>query len=222
MTKVRDAGYPENLDGRRARSLLVRVGVVVVLASGVGVLVWGLSSDVVGAFTVAGGVLTALVGLERALGHGGAPSRRPSTQHERVVIHFRTRAAVEAIDITKDRTTKEAAVARLVLIVPPARVDLVDRVVDVVAQDMSREQPSWPPADEVRELVHRVRRVHLGEIGLRGPDGVTVDVLSYVDGMGIAREVFRTMQGGVVVRECRTAEELARLVDVDTLVEDVS
>ena len=53
---------------------------------------------------------------------------RPLSADTRAVVKLFTRLDNEAIDLAKGRTERPAAVARLVQLVPPARVDLVDEV----------------------------------------------------------------------------------------------
>ena len=76
-----------------------------------------------------------------------------------------------------------AAVARLVQLVPPARLDLVDEVlVRVGLRDLNLTL-DWPPVHLVHQLAYRVKRVHLGEVRMRGPNGAVVDVIAYRDKM---------------------------------------
>jgi hypothetical protein len=75
--------------------------------------------------------------------HGGpAMPSHPLSADRSAMVKLHTRIDVEAIDIVKHRTGLAAAVARLALLVPPARVDLVD---DVLAAVGSRYQVTAPP-----------------------------------------------------------------------------
>ena len=113
-----------------------------------------------------------------------------------------------------------AAVARLVQLVPPARLDLVDEVlVRVGRRDLNLTQ-DWPPVHLVHQLAYRVKRVHLGEVRMRGPNGEVVDVIAYRDKMQQDRKVYRLTRHGVFIGEYKTAEELGKHVDLATLVED--
>jgi hypothetical protein len=95
-------------------------------------------------------------------------SRPPSADTGAVEKLF-TRLDVEAIDVSKSRTEMPAAVARLVQLVPPARLDLVDEVlVRVGRRDLS--VLDWPPVGLVHQLAYRVKRVHLGEVQDAGGD----------------------------------------------------
>jgi hypothetical protein len=65
-------------------------------------------------------------------------------------------------------TDLSAAVARLVQLVPPTRRDLVDEVIVRVARRDLSVTLDWPPTHVAHQLVFRVRRVHAGEVPLRG------------------------------------------------------
>ena len=63
--------------------------------------------------------------------------------------------------------------------IPPARVDLVDEVlVGVGRRDLSATH-YCPPIHLVHQLAYRVKRVHLGEVRMRGPNREVVDVIRY-------------------------------------------
>ena len=68
-------------------------------------------------------------------------------------------------------------------LVPPARVDLVDEVLVRVGRRDLNLTLDWPPVHLVHQLAYRVKRVHLGEVRMRGPNGVVVDVIRYRDKM---------------------------------------
>ena len=78
----------------------------------------------------------------------------------------------------------------------------------------------WPPVHLVHQLAYRVKRVHLGEVRMRGSNGVVVDVIRYRDKMQQDRRVYRLQQHGVFVGEFKTPEELGKVVDLAELVED--
>src|SRR5215207_8878687 len=102
---------------------------------------------------------------------------QPLSPDRSAVVKLHTRLDVEAIDIVKHRTDVPAAVARLAQVVPPARLDLVDEVlVRVGRRDLSADL-DWPPYALVCDLACQVKRVHAGEVKLRGPNGVVVDVI---------------------------------------------
>jgi hypothetical protein len=112
-----------------------------------------------------------------------------------------------------------AAVARLVQLVPPARLDLVDEVlVRVGLRDLNLTL-DWPPVHLVHQLAYRVKRVHLGEVRMRGPRGEVVDVIRYRDKMQQDRRVYRLTRHGVFVGEYKTPDELAKVINLAELVE---
>ena len=78
----------------------------------------------------------------------------------------------------------------------------------------------WPPVHLVHQLAYRVKRVHLGEIRLRGESGEVVDLVTYVDKMQQTRRVYRLTRHAVFIGEYKTVEELAKHVNLATLVED--
>jgi hypothetical protein len=76
---------------------------------------------------------------------------RPLSADTKAVVKLQTRLDNEAIDVAKARTDMSAAVARLVRLVPPARLDLVDEVlVRVGRRDLS--VLDWPPIGLVHQL----------------------------------------------------------------------
>ena len=145
---------------------------------------------------------------------------RPLSADRSVVVKLQTRLDNEAIDLAKGRTAMPAAVVRLVRVVPPARFDLINEVLVAVGRRDLASTLDWPPVRLVHELIYRVGRVHRGEVRLRGESGEVVDVVRYVDKLGHDRRVYRLHRHGVFVGEYRTPEELAKQVDLATLVED--
>lgn len=143
----------------------------------------------------------------------GMPSR-PLSADRSAVVKLQTRLDVEAMAITKDRTGMPAAVARLAQLVPPARVDLVDEVLVRVGRRNLDQTRDWPPVHLVHQLAFRVKRLHLGEVRMRGPEGVVVDVIRYRDKMQQDRRVYRVTEHGTFVGEYKTPEELGRHVDL--------
>jgi hypothetical protein len=144
---------------------------------------------------------------------------RPLSPDRQTITQLHTRIDVEAIAVTKGETDRGAAVARLATLVPPTRVDLVD---EVMARIGTRkvDRKEWPPYSLVCELVTQAKAVHLGEVKLRGPDGMTVEVVAYVDKMQTHRQVYRLTQHGRWIGDDKTVDELDRKVDLSTLVED--
>ena len=78
----------------------------------------------------------------------------------------------------------------------------------------------WPPVHLVHQLAFRVKRLHLGEVRMRGPNGVVVDVIRYRDKMQQDRRVYRLTRHGTFVGEYKTPEDLGKAVDLAKLVED--
>jgi hypothetical protein len=128
---------------------------------------------------------------------------RPLSADRSAVVKLQTRIDVEAIDVAKDRTGRSVAVARLAQLVPPARVDLVDEVLFRIGK-RSRSARQWPPSALVCELAAKVKAVHLGEVRMRGPEGVVVDVIRYRDKMQQDRRCYRVTRNGVFIGEYKT------------------
>jgi hypothetical protein len=84
------------------------------------------------------------------------------------------------------------------------------------------DRKAWPPYGLVCELATKVKAVHLGEVRMRAPGGVVVDVIRYRDKMQQDRRVYRLTRHGVFVGEYKTPEELGKVVDLAELVEDDS
>jgi hypothetical protein len=145
---------------------------------------------------------------------------RPLSADTKTVVELQTRLDNEAIDIADDRTDMPAAVARLSLLVPPARVDLVDEVLVRIGHRDLNLTLDWPPVHVVHQLAFRVKAMHLGEMRMRGPDGVVVDVIRYRDKMQQDRRCYRLTRHGVFIGEYKTPEDLGKVVDLGELVED--
>jgi hypothetical protein len=147
---------------------------------------------------------------------------RPLSADTKAVVKLQTRLDVEAMDITKSRTDMPAAVARLTQLIPPARVDLADEVLVRVGRRDLDQTHDWPPVHLVHQLAFRVKRMHVGEVRMRAPGGVVVDVIRYRDKMQQDRRVYRLTRHGVFVGEYKTPDELGKSVDLAELVEDDS
>jgi hypothetical protein len=126
---------------------------------------------------------------------------RPLSSDRSAVVKLQTRLDAEAMDIAQGRTEVPAAVPRLVQLVPPARVDLVDEVLARVGHRDLDQTRDWPPVHLVHQLAFRVKRMHLGEMRMRGPDGVVVDVIRYVDKMQYDRPCYRVTRHGASIGE---------------------
>ena len=79
---------------------------------------------------------------------------------------------------------------------------------------------AWPPYALVLELAWRVKRAHCGEMHLRGPGGEVVQLVRYIDTAQRDRQVYRLHRDGQFTGEYKTPAELAKQVDLATLVED--
>jgi hypothetical protein len=55
---------------------------------------------------------------------------------------------------------------------------------------------------------------------MRGPNGVVVEVIRYVDKLGYDRKVYRLSRHRVFIGEYKTPEELGKQVDLATVVEE--
>lgn len=67
----------------------------------------------------------------------------------------------------RGRATTPAAVSELVLTLPPARVDLLNEVMANWGRHATGGT-NWPPMAALSELSWRTKRVHCGEVRLRG------------------------------------------------------
>jgi hypothetical protein len=137
-----------------------------------------------------------------------------------VEVRLHTRTDAEAIDVEKGRTGMSAAVIRLVRIVPPARLDLIDNVLASIGRRDVGAALDWPPVTLVHQLVYRVKRVHAGEVRMRGPNGAVVDVVRYRDKLGYDRRCYRLTRHGVFIGEYKTPEELGKVISLAELIED--
>jgi hypothetical protein len=144
---------------------------------------------------------------------------RPLSADTSAVVKLQTRLDVEAIAVTKGEVDEPAAVAHLVQLIPPARVDLVNDVMARIGRRKA-DRKDWPPFWLVCELASKVKRAHAGEVRLRGESGEVVDVLAYVDKMQQTRQVYRLTRHGVLIGEYKTVDELAKVVNLAELVED--
>jgi hypothetical protein len=57
-------------------------------------------------------------------------------------------------------------------------------------------------------------------VRLRGPNGVVVEVIRYLDKLGYDRRVYRLSRHRVFIGEYTTPEELGKAVYLATLIED--
>jgi hypothetical protein len=147
------------------------------------------------------------------------PSRPPPADTKAIVSAYAWLQR-EAIAVAEGRTEIPVAVPRLVQLVPPARVDLVDEVLVRVALRYLTRTLDWPPLHLVQQLAFRVKRVHLGEVRMRGLNSEVVEVIAYRDTLGYDRKVYRMSRHGAFVGEYKTPEELGKVIDLAELVEE--
>ena len=78
----------------------------------------------------------------------------------------------------------------------------------------------WPPVHLIHQVAFRTKAAHLGEVKIRGPNGVVVDVIRYRDKMQYDRRCCRVTRHGVFSGEYMTPDELGKVVDFAERVED--
>jgi hypothetical protein len=69
---------------------------------------------------------------------------RPLSPDRQAITRLHTRLDVEAIAVTKGETDRSAAVPRLATLIPPTRVDLVDKVMARIGT-RNVDRKDWPP-----------------------------------------------------------------------------
>jgi hypothetical protein len=100
----------------------------------------------------------------------------------------------------------------LIALAAPGRVDLLDRVLDTERRmEGIQIGGATAPSDVTIKLLTTARRVVSGEVALVGPTGVRVEQAS---------SVLRLIHPDRTTREYRSANELARHLDLNTLLVD--
>ena len=140
---------------------------------------------------------------------------RPLSPDRAAEVRLHTWAGTHASRVAKRRMSREEAVAVLAL-VAPCRSELVRSVIDRLAAG-SPTAADWPPRSVQLGLLESAERVTLGLVHLTGPGGVTVEQLTYTDKLGHQRKVLRLRRNGVIIRDFRTVQELAKEIDLTTL-----
>jgi hypothetical protein len=140
---------------------------------------------------------------------------RPLSPDRAAEVRLHTWAGTHASKVVKRTMSRPAAVAALSL-VAPCRPDLVRAVIDRLRAG-SPTAADWPPRPLQLELLLAVEQVTVGNRALVGPDGVTVEHLTYRDTLGYTRRVLRLRRYGVLVRDFPDARALSRQVDLATL-----
>jgi hypothetical protein len=143
---------------------------------------------------------------------------RPLSADRALEVRLHTRAGALASAVARGVTTRAQAVAALSL-VAPCRPELSERVQARVASVPAAEV-EWPPRSVQIDLLTSCEQVALGGTKLAGPEGVTVEHVTYTDKLGRTRRVLRLRRHGVLVGDFRSVEQLGREVDVATLRED--
>jgi|SRR5918995_173917 hypothetical protein len=127
----------------------------------------------------------------------------------------------EAIAVAEGRSDMSAAVARLVRLIPPTRVDLIDELLYLVVRRALSATVDWPPANLLQQLVYRLKQVHAGEMPEELAQVIDlVDVIRYRDKMQYDRRCYRLTRHGMLVGEFMTPEEFGKVVDLAALAED--
>lgn len=128
---------------------------------------------------------------------------------------------VEFDDVRFSYPTATDAVARLALITP-GRTDLVNAAAAGVERTRALRLADRPPSETTLMLLERAERVTLGRVKLISPGGVSVKqvTVSWHDGRP-PHHVLRLRRHGQHVGDYRSVDELARHVDLSTLVEEL-
>jgi hypothetical protein len=151
-----------------------------------------------------------------AAGAGVLPAGVSPAEDERAYAHLDAHAANAAAAVKTGRLDRRRAVARIAL-AAPGRIDLLDRLIDAERRMAGSRLATWSGTDPVLGLLAAARRVVTGDLTLTGPGGVRVEQTAPPGADPISRTVLRLTRNGRWVRDCHTAEELARHVDLATL-----
>jgi hypothetical protein len=140
---------------------------------------------------------------------------RPLSRDRATEVRLHTWAGTHASKVAKRRMSRGSAVAVLAM-VAPCRPELVQAVIDRLVAG-SPIAADWPPRSVQVSLLRSAEQVTQGLVHLTGPGGVTVEHVTYADKLGYPRKVLRLHRNGIFIRDFRTAEELAKEVDLTTL-----
>jgi hypothetical protein len=147
--------------------------------------------------------------------------RRPLTEDRRIDVLLDARSGVLAIQVVKGEVRPERAVAELALIAA-CRADLVDEMLALVRRARSLRVADWPPVVTTLMLLERTRRVTLGDVALVGPGGVRIEQVTLTGKSGGPPvRYLRLRRHGSYVGDYRTVEQLAKQIDISTLVEEL-
>ena len=112
-----------------------------------------------------------------------------------------------AAAVAEGRMEFRHAVAKVAL-AAPGRVDLLDRVIETERRLAGVQMGASAPSEVTLKLLTTARRVVSGEVALVGPTGERVEQAS---------SGLRLIHPDRTTREYRSANELARHLDLDTL-----
>ena len=139
------------------------------------------------------------------------PARPTSRQHPAADARAYSRLYDEtdrvATAVAEGRMEFRHAVAKIAM-AAPGRVDLLDRVIETERRMAGIQIGAAAPSEVTLKLLTTARRVVAGEVALVGPTGVRVEQAS---------SGLRLIHPDRTTREYRSANELARHLDLDTL-----
>ncbi len=137
-------------------------------------------------------------------------------EDERAYAHLDAQAANAAAAVKTGRLDRRRAVARIAL-AARGRIDLVDRLIDTERRMVGTRLATWSGTGPVLELLATARRVVSGDLTLAGPGGVRVEQAAPSGAEPSGGAVLRLTRNGQWVRDCHSADDLSRDVDVTTL-----
>ena len=150
-------------------------------------------------------------GVDDATVELARPARPTSRQHPAADERAHSRLYDEtdrvATAVAEGRMEFRHAVAKIAM-AAPGRVDLLDRVIETERRMAGIQIGAAAPSELTLKLLTTARRVVAGEVALVGPTGVRVEQAS---------SGLRLIHPDRTTREYRSANELARHLDLDTL-----
>jgi hypothetical protein len=150
-------------------------------------------------------------GVDDATVEMARPGRPDARQHPAADARAYTRLYDEtdrvAAAVAEGRMDFRHAVAKIAL-AAPGRLDLLDRVIETERRLAGVQMGASAPSEVTLKLLTTARRVVSGEVALVGPTGERVEQAS---------SVLRLIHPDRTTREYRSATELARHLDLDTL-----
>ena len=150
-------------------------------------------------------------GVDDATVEMARPVRPDARQHPAADARAYTRLYDEtdrvAAAVAEGRMEFRHAVAKIAL-AAPGRLDLLDRVIETERRLAGVQMGASAPSEVTLKLLTTARRVVSGEVALVGPTGERVEQAS---------SMLRLIHPDRTTREYRSATELARHLDLDTL-----